>query len=83
MAAVVVALVGLGQPVVIKNRPGAGGVGAGEAVVRAPPDGHTLRPISNATAGSAGLFVTLPFITLNDFAPSPRWAYFDIAIVVP
>lgn len=74
---------GLGQAVVIDNRPGAGGVAAGEAVAKATPDGHTLLLMSNATAVSAGLFASLPFNTLKDFAPVSTLGYFDIAIVVP
>lgn len=71
----------LGQPVVIENRPGAGGVAAGDAVAKAEPDGHTLLLMSNGTAVSAGLFKSLPFDTLRDFTPVSTLASFDIAII--
>ncbi|MEP6789811.1 MAG: tripartite tricarboxylate transporter substrate binding protein [Ramlibacter sp.] len=72
----------LGQGVVIDNRPGAGGVVAGELVARAEPDGHTLLLVSSGTAVSAALFKSLPFDTLADFAPVSMLATFDLAVVV-
>ncbi|MDO9194861.1 tripartite tricarboxylate transporter substrate binding protein [Rhodoferax sp.] len=73
----------LGQPVVIENKPGAGGVVAGDTVAKAEPDGHTLLLMSNGTAVSAGLFKSLPFDPVRDFAPVSTLGFFDIAMVVP
>ena len=73
----------LGQAVVIENRPGAGGVAAGDAVAKAEPDGHTLLLMSNGSAVSAGLFKSLPFDTVRDFTPVSTLGYFDIAILTP
>ncbi len=73
----------MGQPVLIENKPGAGGVVAGDTVAKAEADGHTLLLMSNGTAVSAGLFKTLPFDTVKDFVPVSTLGFFDIAVVVP
>lgn len=73
----------LGRPVMIENRPGAGGVVAAESVARAEPDGHTLFLMSNGTAVTAGLFKSLPYDTVKDFAPVSTLGTFDMVVVVP
>lgn len=72
----------LGQPVVIENKPSAGGVIAGEQVAKADPNGHTILLISSGTAVSAALFKSLPFDTRKDFASVSKLASFDLAIAV-
>src|SRR5438445_843287 len=72
---------GLHQSVIIDNKPGAGGVVAGDAVAKAAPDGHTLLLMSNGTAVSAGLFKSLPFDAQKDFAPIGILGFFDIAVL--
>jgi tripartite-type tricarboxylate transporter receptor subunit TctC len=72
----------LGQPVVIDNRPGAGGIVAGQQLMAAPADGHTLLVASNGTAISRSLFRSLPFDPLRDFAPVVTMGAFPIAVIV-
>ena len=71
----------LDQAVVIENKPGAGGIAAGELVAKSEPDGSTLLLMSNGTAVSASLFKSLPFDTVKDFAPVSTLGFFDIALV--
>ena len=72
----------LGQPVVIDNKPSAGGIVAGESVAHSEADGHTLLLISSGTAVSAAIFRSLPFDTQKDFAPVSQLANFNLVIAV-
>src|SRR3954462_13364157 len=74
---------GLGQPVVIEARPGAGGVVGTEAAARSAPDGYTLFMGNNSTHGSnPAVFAKLPYDAVKDFAPIAFVASVPYVLVV-
>ena len=59
----------LGQPVVPENRAGAAGIIGGEAVAKAPPDGHTILIVSATHSVNPSMRHHLPFDPVKDFTP--------------
>ncbi len=73
----------LGQPIVIDNKPGAGGNIGAEIVARAAPDGYTLLYGTNGThAINKSLYGSLPFDPVKDFAPVSRMTQIAAMLIV-
>jgi tripartite-type tricarboxylate transporter receptor subunit TctC len=73
----------LGQPLIIDNRPGAGGVPATEHVAKTPPDGYTL--LLGTIGGLAVAMSLIPnrgYDTLRDFAPVTQPVSYTTILVV-
>jgi tripartite-type tricarboxylate transporter receptor subunit TctC len=58
-----------GQPVVVVNKPGAGGIIGSDAVAKAPPDGYTILMVYSSHMVNPSLYSRLPYDTVRDFAP--------------
>jgi tripartite-type tricarboxylate transporter receptor subunit TctC len=72
----------LGQPLVVDNRAGSGGVIGADIVAKAAPDGYTLLMASSELAVSVSLIATLPYDPLRDFAPVARVGETSYLLVV-
>ena len=74
----------VGQPVIVDNRPAAGGTVGSEIVAKAPADGYTLLVGSIATLVIAkALYPKLAYEPLRDFRHINLWVTFPLALVVP
>src|SRR5689334_10844847 len=72
----------LGQPVLVENRPGAGGNLATEAVAQAAPDGQTLLLCGPVHAINMALYPQLPFDFGRDIAPVAGIARMPLVMLV-
>src|SRR4029079_9784857 len=71
-----------GQPFVVENRTGAGGVIGTVEVTKAPPDGYTLLMMSNTQTANESLVPQRKYELMRDLAPIAPVNYSDLVIVV-
>ena len=72
----------LGQPIVVDNRGGAGGVLGTEIVAKAAPDGYTLLLVPTSHVINPSIYAKLPYDTAKDFAPITMVASVPILMAV-
>lgn len=73
----------LGQPVIIDNRPGAGGTIGTRAFAQADPDGYTLLMVFPSHAANPALYANLPYDSEKDFAPISMVTKVSEILLVP
>ena len=71
----------LGRPLVIENRPGAGGVAATSTMLNAAADGHTLIVLTNGTTIAETQFPDLPYDVRSDLQPVSALVWFDLVLL--
>ena len=72
----------LGQPVLVENRPGAGGMIGVDAVAKAAPDGHTIGlAAAGALSSNIHLYAKMPFHPEQDLAPVSMLAMIPFFLV--
>ena len=71
----------LGQPIIIDNRPGGGGLAATEAVAKSTPDGYTLLLNGPNHVSNLGLFAKVPYDPVLDFVPITAIADSQVVLV--
>ncbi|HEX4798391.1 MAG TPA: tripartite tricarboxylate transporter substrate binding protein [Burkholderiales bacterium] len=72
----------LGQPIVVENRVGGGGVIGADAVAKSAPDGYTLLVMSNTHTVNESLLSNKPYKLMRDLVPIAPINYSDLLLVV-
>ena len=73
----------MGQPVVVENRPGSGGVIGTDFVAKAPADGYTVLIAYGSHVVNQSLYAKLPYDTQRDLAPITQLAQQPLLVLVP
>ena len=72
----------MGQPVLVENRPGAGGNIGVDAVAKSPPDGYTIGlAAAGALSSNISLYASMPFQPEKDLAPISMLAMIPFFLV--
>ncbi|HZP88719.1 MAG TPA: tripartite tricarboxylate transporter substrate binding protein [Burkholderiales bacterium] len=71
-----------GQPVVIENKPGAGGNIGADVVAHAPPDGYTLLMGGPSVVVNTALYDRVPYVLMKDLVPVTQVANAPFVVVV-
>lgn len=72
----------LGQPIVVENRPGAGGNIAAETVAKAQPDGYTVLYNTSSIAIAPWVYAHVNYDPVKDFAPVALTAEMPLVLMV-
>jgi tripartite-type tricarboxylate transporter receptor subunit TctC len=73
---------GLGQPIVVETKPGAGSTIAADAVAKAAPDGYTLLLVTGGHAVAGALYKSLPYQTADSFEMISTATFFPFLVIV-
>src|SRR6202030_20070 len=73
---------GLGQPVIVENKPGGGAIVATEYVAKSPPDGYTLLMSASGISINPGVYARLPYDAVKDFIAVSELGSFPLIMIV-
>jgi tripartite-type tricarboxylate transporter receptor subunit TctC len=73
---------GLGQPVIVENRPGAGAITATEYVAKSAPDGYTLLMSASGLSINPAVYAKLPYDAVGDFTAVSELGTYPLIVIV-